>query len=165
MSPTATQKTAQLNDFDLYCFCREIADMVCEILERHGIPFEDRRSSLCSADGAQTANGFFIEEYQGVVQSLWSPWGHWQFIGSSSGSAPAWEAAWAEIRQLFGATLYKPMERVAGVGPVGPIFAISRIGDKPLPAAVALDKTGFDRPTTIWEAWRDLTARYQSTKG
>jgi hypothetical protein len=149
-----TDNLKRLDDYGLCRTVRRIADRICQIAEEHGCWFEDRRFSRPNPSYNQTASGLFIEHYYGSVNILWTPWGSWQFIGSSSGN---WDQVWDEVVELLGATLDTPFTTTP-MGSFGPVFAITKFGEHLLPKAVVLDRRQYSSPEEVAMAWAWHTA-------
>jgi hypothetical protein len=146
----------RLEDFELYTTVRQIGDRIQEIAKKHKCWFDDRRKQSSNPFYDQTAGGLFVEHYYDSICDLWTPWGKWNFIGSSCGD---WPSIWTEVSELLGATMHQP-RRVSSMGPYGPIFAITRFGGKTLPQAMALERQAYASYDEVHEAWEKLTAQY-----
>ncbi|MBZ0189008.1 MAG: hypothetical protein K8F91_22375 [Candidatus Obscuribacterales bacterium] len=154
------EKTARLDDFDLYCTVRQIGDQIVEIAKKHGCWIIDHRSEKSNPFYNQTANGLFIEHCYGRVNKLWTPWGLWRFIGSSSGN---WDAVWKEVADPFGPTLHTS-KQINSMDEFWSVFAIIKFGEQQLPSAVVLDQSRYDSYQDVKAAWEKLAARYRSEK-
>lgn len=156
----SSEKTARLDDFELYCAVRQIGDRICEIAKKHGCWFEDWRSESPNTCYNQTASGLFIEHYYGGVNKLWTPWGCYDFIGGSSGK---WDEVWKEVAELLGATLLSP-EVTNSMGAIGPVFTVNKFEERTLPQSVLLDRHSYDSSADVTAAWNKLSAQYLALK-
>lgn len=168
----AFSKTRDLCDAALYALTRKVADIIFEhaiseyAILRFGDPnrldkpyMEDRRKEGANPFYNQTADGLYLELYYGMPSSLWTPWGKWRFGGSGSGSC--WENILPSVLKRFGATLHQPL-RTNTMGVFGPVYALHKVDDTPLPDPVELDNAAYASYEDSRVAWEELTKQYKS---
>jgi hypothetical protein len=155
----ASSKTRDLRDVAFYALTRKVADIIFEYAtSRVGDSnsdkpwMEDRRKEGVNPFYNQTADGLYLELYYGMPSSLWTPWGKWGFGGSGSGS---WENILPSLLERFGATLHQPL-RTSKMGEFGPVYALHKVDDKPLPDSVELDNSAYASYEDSKTAWEEL---------
>jgi len=156
----AMAKTASLGDYKLYCAVRRIADLICDAGIKREAWFADNRGESSNPYYNQTASGLFLEHYYGGCGTLWTPWGKWGFLGSTSGD---WDKVWEDVFGSLGATLHEALERTE-MGEFGPVFGLHRLDGGPLPEPVELAMESFDSYENVCGAWSKLTERYKASK-
>lgn len=154
-----TGSTDRIHDFELFCTLRQIADQIHAIALKHGCQVMDLRDREANPYLYVTADGLFIDHTFGQL-ALWTPWGAWVFLLFDD-EAPA--EVRTEVAELLGATRYSA-EDFGSMGLAsGPVFAITRFGDKTLPEAVELDESKYRPAEEVAAAWQTLTDRFRST--
>jgi hypothetical protein len=138
---------------ELYALTRKAADTIFEYDKQ----LEDRRKDEVNPYYHQTQNGVFMEMYYGHPSAFWTPWGQWRFGGSSFGGAEYLKP----LLERFGATVHKP-EVIDAMGQHGPIYALHKVDDIPLPEPVELDRAAYVTYEVCKEAWKELTEQYNS---
>lgn len=151
----ASAKIRDLRDAAFYALTRKAADI---IFSSGGPPMEDRRKDGANPYYCQTADGLYLELYYGMPASLWTPWGEWRFSGSGCGS---WENILPSLLERFGATLHQPL-RTSTMGEFGPVYALHKIDDMPLPDPIELNKAAYASYKDSKAAWKELTEQYKS---
>lgn len=154
-----------LDDLQRYSQARKIADIIFEYASspRTGakIWMEDWRDQGANPYYNQTHRGFFLEQYYNTPGKLWTPWGEYDFGGSSSG----WDDKTRQkVLDRLGATEYLPV-RHEEYGEVGPIYAIHKIDDVELPDPVSRPRSSFKSYEDAKKAWEKLTKDYHRSKG
>lgn len=163
-SQRAPSKTRNIRDVTFYGLTRKVADTVFELIESqisdpdgYKSSMEDRREERVNPYYNQTADGLFLELYYGMPSSLWTPWGKWGFGGSGSGY---WDTILPLILERFGATLHQPLRR-SSMGEFGPVYALHKVGDTPLPSPIELDNAAYASYEDSRAAWEELTLQYK----
>lgn len=161
----ASSKTRDLHDAAFYALTRKVADIVFEYAtsragdrNRDKPWMDDRRKEKANPFRNQTVDGLFLEFYYDRPLSLWTPWGEWHFRGSGSGS---WEHILPSLLERFGATLHQPL-RTSKMGEFGPVYALHKVDDTPLPDPVELDNAAYTSYEDSKAAWEELTKQYKS---
>ena len=164
VSQRAPSKTRDIRDAAFYGLTRKVADTIFDLIKMDtGDPdgykssMEDRRKDPANPYYNQTADGLFLEFYYGMPSSLWTPWGEWGFGGSGSGY---WDNILPLILEQFGATLHQPL-RNSSMGEFGPVYALHKVGDTPLPDPVELDNAAYTPYEDSHTAWEELTLQYR----
>lgn len=145
----------RLDDFELFCAVHEIGERVRQILAKHGCHVPGR-NDLCPTD-RQTLSGLFIEHSYGSLNRLWTPWGQWRFAGMTADDC---SEAWKEIAELLGATLHIPRTTTEW-GVIGPVYAITRFGEKELPVAMSTPWSNFVASDDVCAVWSKFTVLRQ----
>lgn len=169
----ATERKCDNNILELFRLAHKIADIVFEYCVdyyadgvKNAIPdsewklpwMQDWRKQVVNPYYNQT-NGFFLELYYGMPNTLWTPWGKWKFGGSGSGS-------WSEKDELGKSLLDKVLERTGAVlhieeqntsmGVYGPVYALHCVDDMMLPTPEELDRSVFidyEIAEDVWEGF------------
>jgi hypothetical protein len=148
-----------LHDLERYTQARKIADLVFQYTSEDS-QVDDRREEEANPYYNQTHRGFFLEQYYGLPNKIWTPWGEYGFGGSGSG----WDKKTLDkILQRLGATLHKPLKREE-YGEVGPIYALHKIDDIELPDPVERPRKAYIPYKESKDAWRKLTKEYYESQ-
>lgn len=154
----SSSKTRDLRDAAFFALTQKAADIIFEHLtignsnrnKLNKLWMENRRKEGANPCYRQTADGLYLELYYGKPLWLWTPWGKWGFCGSDSGS---WENILPSLLERLGATLHQPLW-TSEEGEFGPVFALHKVDDMPLPDPVELDRaayTSYEESRTAWE--------------
>ena len=160
----ASSRTRSLCDAKFYQLTREVANIIFTLTESetsdpngYRLNMEDRRNEWANPFYSQTADGLFLELYYGMPSSLWTPWGKWGFGGSGGG---CWDTILPLILERFDATLHQPLRR-SSMGEFGPVYALHKVGDTPLPNPIELDNAAYASYKDSRAAWEELTLQYR----
>lgn len=166
-SQRAFSKIRSLCDAEFYQLTRKVADIIFTLIEAetsdpngYRSNMEDRRNERANPFYNQTADGLFLELYYGMPSSLWTPWGKWDFGGSGGG---CWNTLLPLILERFGATLHQPLRR-SSMGEFGPVYALHKVSDTPLPNPIELDNAAYASYEDSRAAWEELTLQYRHNK-
>ncbi len=161
----ASEKVRNLRDSAFYALTRKVADIIFEYVttvpgdSSRDKPYkEDRRKEGANPYYNQTSEGLYLELYYGTPSSLWTPWGKWNFGGSGGGS---WNSILPSLIERFGATLYQPLRR-SKMGEFGPVYALHKVDDTPLPDPVELKNSAYVSYKDLNAVWEELTKQYKS---
>lgn len=152
-----------LMDCELFKAAHRVADIVFEYVDRgftsgsNRPSMEDCRRAEANPYYNQTASGLFLEICYGTPGSLWTPWGKWAFVGSGSGTGNQFNEVVEKLQERFGLTVYRPRRYDPSYGEIGPIYALTRVDDQPLPPAAELDYGQYRSYQKVKKAWRQLT--------
>lgn len=163
-----SSRTRDLRDTEFYRLTREVADIIFKVIESENsgsdgykTDMEDRRNEMPNPFYNQTADGLFLEIYYSMPSSLWTPWGKWGFGGSGGGY---WDTILPLlILERFDATLYQPLRR-SNMGEFGPVYALHKVNNTPLPNPVELDNNAYASYEDSRATWKELTLQYKCNK-
>lgn len=143
-----------MDRIDLYRAARQFADEVFEIANEHHIFLIDQRRQEPNPYYHYTADGLLFEVYYDIPGHLHTPWGQWNFAGSGSGE---WGQLMPALLERWGAVLREPV-RFSTQGQFGPIYELTRWGDRPLPAAMTRgEPLEYE---TARDEWQTLSVQY-----
>ncbi len=149
----------QMTDDELYAVVRRIGDLFFELVANEEDAWvEDRRRDSVNPFYNQTKQGLFLEVYYGAPSVLWTPWGKWGFTGPAYGDL---SKTTKEFLRRLGAVMCVKERTSNLVGVYGPVYALYRIDDQPLPAPIR--RASREDYLTDEEAeleWERLTAEY-----
>ena len=102
-TPTLPTDPMEIPDYRLFCAAKHIADRVYERIANSGgstdagAPtrsrwMQDWRHTEPNPYFAQTSSGLMLELYYGTPNTLHTPWGKWNFGGSSSSRGAGFDA-------------------------------------------------------------------------
>ncbi len=104
----------------------------------------------------QTSSGLFLEEYYGMPNALWTPWGKLDIGGSGSGN---WDETTAIVVKRLGGIPYRLARYDPDIGEIGAVWALSKVDDLPLPEAVARPREDFVKYEASNTAWSAIVDR------
>ena len=156
----ASSKTRDLHDGAFYTLTRKVADIIFGYTIPHANDpnrnkprMDNRRREKANPFYNQTADGLYLELYYGMPSSLWTPWGKWNFGGCDDG---AWKNILPSLLERFGSTLHQPL-RTSKMGQFGPVYALHKVDDMPLPDPIELDNAAYASYKDSIAAWEELT--------
>ncbi len=157
------KRTGNLNNISLYALTRKVADIIFEYTAETYVgdkpTMEDRRNQEVNPYYNQT-DGLFLELYYGMPSRLWTPWGRWSFGGSGFSS---WKKIIPEIIKRFEMTIHQA-EIQSNMGVFGPVYALHKVDDTPLPDPIELDRVCYASYEEMKKAWEELTNTFQLGK-
>jgi len=118
---------------------------------------EDRRNEDVNPYYNQTKQGLFFEIYYGSPGHLWTPWGKWNFAGSSSGF---WDNILLDILSMFDVKMYQEMYHTE-MGGYGPVYSLHKVLELVLPDPIAIldgeEFKSYEQAKAEWEALKNET--------
>ena len=112
----------------------------------------DRRNDDPNPFYSQTESGLFLEEYYGMPNVLWTPWGKLHIGESGHSFGNGWEKIMTQLLPRLGASVYKSLERTS-MGEFGPVYALTKIDDLELPPPIARTRDEYWNYSDACAAW------------
>jgi len=125
---------------------------------------QDQRAGGVNPFFKQTDNGLFLEMYYGSPNKLWTPWGQWDFGGSSSHSGSQQDQAVEAIFERVEVGVYQE-ERVSRMGHHGPVHTVLSVDGEHLPEPSLTDAVEKEKSYLPYEVAKDEWAQLCASIG
>lgn len=157
----ASTDTAPMTDQqkrDLIAQCLRVAEIFDE--ELHGLALDPDGYRRGGVNGFyhRTTSGLYLEFSYGTPNKIWTPWGHWNFVGSTSynDSDEKLQAQLASFMARLSVELHIPLQR-GQFGEYGPIYKVLAVDGVQLPTPGAvLPSATLDEHHTAQAEWARL---------
>ncbi len=110
----------------------------------------------------QTDQGLFLEYYYGLPSKVWTPWGEWDFVGSTSHTAGDEKKFLPKFLERVGAVLVVA-EYNDRQGTHGPIYAIRHVDNTNLPKPQNRERQNYLEYEVSKKAWKNMTKRWKKS--